>query len=181
MARKNDGGLKLADVSLEEFLLTVEANGREGNQFSRTFVAKANLQDLWPALGAWKGSTLAGAVAWTLSRKGVANLQLLHVFADYRRLGIGRLLCQAVLGRARKAGAGYFRVSAERSAVAFYERLGIRFLGRQKSGCSLSIGRISGETFRRLTYDLADDVIRAAVYRKGKGGCVEVYEKTPAE
>jgi hypothetical protein len=53
--------------------------------------------------------------------------------------------------------------------------MGFKFLGKQKSGCSLSMFKINGKNFADGIYDLSDPVIHAAVYKKGKGGCVEVF------
>jgi hypothetical protein len=57
----------------------------------------------------------------------------------------------------------------------FYESMGFKFLGKQKSGCSLSMFKINGNNFADGIYDLNDEVIYKAVYKKGKGGCVEVF------
>jgi hypothetical protein len=35
--------------------------------------------------------------------------------------------------------------------------------------------KINGKNFADGIYDLTDPVIHAAVYKKGKGGCVQVY------
>jgi len=60
--------------------------------------------------------------------------------------------------------------------VGFYERLGFKFWGAQKSGCSLSVFRIGGNTFLEGDYDLSDTTINKAVNRKGKGGCTTLYD-----
>jgi hypothetical protein len=53
--------------------------------------------------------------------------------------------------------------------------MGFKFLGKQKSGCSLSMFKINGNRFSDGIYDPNDPIITAAVNRKGKGGCVEVF------
>ena len=145
------------------------------DRFAKTFRSKATMQDLWPCLGVFTvDGALAGAIAYTVSKKYVANLQLLHVFYAFRNMGFGRMLCDTFLKNANNMTAEYFRVSAEPSAVKFYENLGIKFLGKQKSGSSLAMARL-GKTFETCVYDINDSVINKAVYSKAKGGCVEIY------
>jgi len=88
---------------------------------------------------------------------------------------VARVLTQDSLDRAQGLGTSYYRVSAEPDAVVFYESMGFKFLGKQKSGCSLSMFKINGKNFVDGIYDLTDPVINAAVYKKGKGGCVQVF------
>ena len=121
-----------------------------------------------------------GAIAWTISKRNpkVANLQLLHTFAAHRRRGVATTLCNYFLFKVQFE-ATHFRVSCEADAQFFYESLGVKFLGKQKSGCLLAVARIGQDkvraTFGDCVYDLEDPVVRSAVNRKGKGGCVEVF------
>jgi GNAT superfamily N-acetyltransferase len=160
------------------------------DSFFRSFRSKADMMDLWPCTGAYDLGTgeLLGAVSMTLSAREprTANLQLLFTFARSRNRGVGKTLCQACLAVLRGIGADYFRVSSEPESRGFYERIGIRFVGEQKSGTYLSFGRVL--TGRKLTAwsgirwgDLSDPVVDRAVNRKGKGGCVSLLgnEKTP--
>jgi GNAT superfamily N-acetyltransferase len=178
VGKSGDSTFRLLSTSVEEFKTAITSDKRDN--FAKTFVAKANYQGLWPAVGYWRikdhTRQLAGAITWTLSKRKpvVANLQLLHTFAAFRRQGVGRVLCNHFLKTVVKDGAEYWRVSAEVEAIPFYESLGIRFLGRQKSGCQLAVARVAG-SFGGCMVDLQDPVIRAAVYKKGKGGCVEVF------
>lgn len=149
----------------------------KADAFAKTFVAKADMQDQWEhCVGAWKDNELAGAVIVTVSKREpkIANLQLLHTFSKFRKQGVGKSLCERSFHSIINS-AEYFRVSSEPESVEFYKRLGFKFQGKQKSGCQLSIFRINGDKFSDGIYEMYDTVIRNAVYRKGKGGCVEIF------
>ena len=169
--------MNLRNCTRTEFISAISAD-KEDN-FAKTFVAKADMQDQWEScIGSFDGNDLTAAIITTISKTKphVANLQLLHTFAKHRGKGSARLLCEDSLKRARSNGATYFRVSSEKSAVGFYERLGFKFWGAQKSGCQLSIFRIGGDTFLEGDYDYSDTTINKAVNRKGKGGCTTLYD-----
>lgn len=169
--------LKLSKCFRADFISAISVD-KEDN-FAKTFVAKADMQDQWDyCIGAYDGNELTAAIITTISKTKphVANLQLLHTFVKHRGKGSARLLCEDSLIRAKASGASYFRVSSEKSAVGFYERLGFRFWGAQKSGCQLSIFRIGGDTYLEGDYDYSDTTINKAVNRKGKGGCTTLYD-----
>jgi GNAT superfamily N-acetyltransferase len=169
--------LKLSKCSRADFISAISTD-KEDN-FAKTFVAKADMQGQWDScVGAYDGNELTAAIITTISKTKphVANLQLLHTFAKHRGKGSARLLCEDSLKRARTNGAIYFRVSSEKTAVGFYERLGFKFWGAQKSGTQLSIFRIGGDTFLEGDYDYSDTTINKAVNRKGKGGCTTLYD-----
>lgn len=169
--------LKLRNCTRTEFIAAI-SEAKEDN-FAKTFVAKADMQGQWGfCIGAFDGDELTAAIITTISKTKphVANLQLLHTFVKHRGKGSARLLCEDSLKRSRANGADYFRVSSEKSAVGFYERLGFRFWGAQKSGTQLSIFRIGGDTFLEGDYDYSDTTINKAVNRKGKGGCTTLYD-----
>jgi len=171
--------MRLRETSRDEFVAHITED--KADSFAKTFVAKADMQDQWQyCIGYWEGAAeqeLAGAIITTRSKKTpyTFNLQLLHTFAKHRRKGVARILTQDSLDRAQGLGTSYYRVSAEPEAVVFYESMGFRFLGKQKSGCSLSMFKINGKNFSDGLYELSDPVIYNAVYKKGKGGCVEVF------
>jgi len=168
--------LKLSKCSRADFISAISTD-KEDN-FAKTFVAKADMQDQWDyCIGAYDGNDLTAAIITTISKTKphVANLQLLHTFVKHRGKGSARLLCEDSLKRARASGATYYRVSSEKGAVGFYERLGFRFWGAQKSGCQLSIFRIGGDTFAEGDYDYFDTTINKAINRKGKGGCTTLF------
>jgi GNAT superfamily N-acetyltransferase len=168
--------LKLSKCSRADFIAAITED-KEDN-FAKTFVAKADMQDQWEScIGAYDDNEVTAAIITTISKTKphVANLQLLHTFANHRGKGSARLLCEDSLKRARSNGATYFRVSSEKKAVGFYERLGFKFWGAQKSGCQLSIFRIGGDTYLEGDYDYSDTTINKAVNRKGKGGCVTLF------
>lgn len=168
--------MKLRSCSAEEFKSAITDD--PADKFAKTFVAKANMQEQWgDCTGAWDGEELLGAIITTISKRSpvVANLQLLHTFAKHRGKGVGRVLCDHSLTKARERQANYFRVSAEPNAVEFYKKVGFTFLGEQKSGCQLSMFRIAGDSFSEGIYDLDDNTIYNAVFSKRKGGCVRVF------
>lgn len=173
--------MKLFDVrkiTKEEFIPAISSD--KADSFAKTFVSKANMQDQWSeCLGAFVDDELAGAIITTISKRPphVANLQLLHTFAKFRGRGVGKYLCEYSFNDSISKHAEYFRVSAEPDAVAFYKKIGFKFWCAQKSKCQLSIFRINGLTINTGIYDTADPTIRKAIYRKGKGGCAEIFDK----
>jgi hypothetical protein len=66
------------------------------------------------------------------------------------------------------------RVSSEIPAIPFYKKLGIQFVGKQKSGCLLAMFKLNAHRFEEIDYSL-DDVIYKAATKKGKGGCIELF------
>ena len=171
--------MTLRETTRDEFVKHISED--KADAFAKTFVAKADMQDQWAyCIGCWEAADeeLMGAIITTRSKKSpyVFNLQLLHTFAKHRRKGVARILTQDSLDRAQGLGTSYYRVSAEPDAVVFYESMGFKFLGKQKSGCSLSMFKINGNQFTNGIYDLTDPVINKAVYKKGKGGCVEIFK-----
>lgn len=178
MAKNSVGIFRFSEASRDQFTRFITSD--RADSFAKTFVAKADYQELWPALGCWIGKSLAGAIIWTISKRKpvVANLQLLHTFAKFRRRGVGTVLCRRFLEsiNSSELNVSYWRVSAEPGAVEFYKSMGIKFLGKQKSGCQLAIAKLTA-TFEESVADLEDEIVRKAVYRNGKGGCVEVFEK----
>lgn len=173
MGRKNASSFKLKKVERFEFVKSITDD--PADRFAKTFVAKADYQKLWPVLGCWKKSDLTGAIAWTITTREphTANLQLLHTFAMFRRQGVATILCQEFLNQINKSDTPYWRVSSEKPAVKFYESLGIKFLGVQKSGCLLSVAQ-TAPTFEECIYSLEDPIISKAINKKGKGGCVQL-------
>lgn len=151
----------------------------KGDAFARTFIAKADMQGQWDdCIGVFDDTgDLMAAIITTVSKRKpwVANLQLLHTFVSHRGNGAGKFLCEFSLRRAIGLGAKYFRVSSEATAVQFYEKIGFRFWGKQKSGCQLSIFKIGGNTFDEGIYDYSDPVIYKAIHKRGKGGCVDLF------
>lgn len=169
--------MKLRETSREEFVRHITED--KADAFAKTFVAKADMQEIWHhCIGCWEEDQLMGAIITTRSKRTpyVFNLQLLHTFAKHRRKGVARVLTQDSLDRAQGLGTSYYRVSAEPDAVAFYKSMGMIFLGKQKSGCQLSMFKINGKNFTDGLYDTQDPIILGAVKKKGKGGCVEVFE-----
>lgn len=168
--------MMLRETTREEFVEHISE--QKADSFAKTFVAKADMQKQWDdCIGCWDSDELMGAIITTRSKRMpfVFNLQLLHTFAKHRRKGVARILTQDSLDRAQGYGLSYFRVSSEPDAVDFYKSVGFRFWGKQKSGSQLSIFRINGSNFADGIYNIDDPVINSAVYKKGKGGCVEVF------
>lgn len=171
--------MRLSKCERHEFFAAITND--KADKFAKTFIAKA---DITP--GAWLNcwgvynddGELMAAIITTISKRKpyVANLQLLHTFAKHRGKGAARVLCEDALRNVTKLGADYFRVSSEPESVGFYEKIGFKFWGKQKSGCQLSIFRIHGDKFSTGDYDYSDQTIYNAVNKKGKGGCVELFD-----
>ena len=169
--RKLGHTLKLYNCPREVFLDAMTTHKEDA--FANTFVAKADMLAAWDrCIGVFVEGVLCAAIITTISKTNprVANLQLLHTFYMHRGSGAARKLCEAALVESRSAGAEYFRVSSEPSAVGFYEKLGFHFWGKQKSGCSLSVFKFSDAGH---IYDDKDPVIHRALYsgRKGALAC----------
>jgi predicted acetyltransferase len=167
----------LCKCSREEFISAISTD--PADKFAKTFVAKADMQKQWDECwGVFEGTQLMAAIITTVSKRKphVANLQLLHTFANHRGKGAARVLCENSLSDMKNRGVSFFRVSSEPSAVGFYEKIGFKFWGKQKSGCQLSIFRITSDSFSECEYDYTDSVIYNAVNKKGKGGCVEIFD-----
>src|ERR1051326_6442246 len=145
--------------------------------FCKTYVAKARVMGLWEQT--WGILTdqglLRAAITVTENRRAVTNLQLLHTMFSERGQGLGKYLCEWALRRAFERDQKYFRVSAEVDAVKFYQRIGYKFLGRQKSGCQLSIFKIGGPEITDAIYDPEDPVIQSALNSRARGGVVERF------
>lgn len=174
--RKNANSMKLRRTTKEEFISHI--TDKKEDRFAKTFVAKANMQDIWDnCYGIWQDDVLLGAIITTVSKASprIMNLQLLHTFHSSRGMGVGKMLCGWALQKAYDENVEYFRVSAEPDAVVFYQKCGFVFQGRQKSNSQLSIFRIVDNSFTNGDYSISDPIIHKAVYRKGKGGCVEVF------
>ena len=169
--------MKLSKCSRDKFISSIDQANPLDN-FARTFVAKADMQEQWDdCWGAYSDDDqLMAAIITTVSRGKVANLQLLHTFAAHRGKGAAKNLCEDSLRQVKKRGAKFFRVSSEPESVGFYTKVGFKFWGKQKSGCQLSIFRIDGDTFEEGDYDYTDQIINNAIHRKGKGGCVEIFD-----
>jgi ribosomal protein S18 acetylase RimI-like enzyme len=169
--------MELRAVTREQFVGAISDD--KTDKFAKTFRAKADMQKQWPhCQGCWsEQGELMGAIIVTKSKRlpHVYNLQLLHTFAAHRKLGVGRFLVESILSQIDNETDCYFRVSSEPDAVGFYEALGFTFLGKQKSGCQLSMFRINGASPSQGIYSLGEEAISKAVYKRGKGGCVEVF------
>lgn len=164
---------EIVQITREQFVASL--TNEKADRFARTFVAKADTQLLWGSCwGFLEEGKVAAAIIWTHSKRSphVTNLQLLHTFFAYRGRGYAKKLVNFCLEDS-KAKAQYFRVSSENDAVDFYKKCGLEFAGKQKSGCQLCIFRWDNKP----VYDYNDPTIRAAVFRKGKGGCVETFFK----
>ena len=174
--------MKFHKVTLEEFKSSISDD--KADQFAKTFVSKAKMggDKYTEHLVAIKDDSgdLMGAIIVTVSirKPHVANLQLLHTFARHRRKGVASKLVEAGLQSAIDRGAEYMRVSSEIPAFSFYEAMGFKWIGVQKSGCRLSMFKINGSKVSDGSFDLSDPVINKAAYTKMKGGCVEVFSRS---
>lgn len=173
----------LVNITRDQFVSSITED--KADKFAKTFVSKADMGGYWDKCFGLLNDEgdLMGAIITTISKRKphVANLQLLHTFAKHRRKGVARKLCEHSLQYSKKNFAKYFRVSSEKGAIPFYQSLGMVMLGVQKSGCQLSMCRIQGDSFSECSYDITDLVIHKAVYKKGKGGCVDILVEENAE
>ncbi len=169
--------MKLQPVTREQFVGAITDD--KADKFAKTFVAKATMQEQWShCQGCWsEQGELMGAIIVTRSKRlpTVYNLQLLHTFGAFRKMGVGRFLVESILEQIGNEKEAYFRVSSEPDAVGFYEALGFKFLGKQKSGCQLSMFRINGADPSQGIYSFDEEAIFKAVHKRGKGGCVVVF------
>lgn len=166
---------KFDTVSKETFTLYISSN-KEDN-FAKTFISKCNMLGKWDdVVGYYINKELAGAILVTTSKKTpkTANLQLLHTFYKFRKLGIASKLCDYGLSLAIDNDCEYFRVSSEIEAVEFYKKIGIKFIGRQKSGCQLAMFRLNNNNFKEIDYTMDSHIYKQAI-KKGKGSCVELF------
>jgi|LauGreDrversion4_2_1035121.scaffolds.fasta_scaffold06568_5 GNAT superfamily N-acetyltransferase len=170
--------MKLHKCTRDEFKAAITTD--KADAFAKTFVAKADMQKFWnDCIGAYTDDgDLMGAIITTVSKRDpkVANLQLLHTFSAHRRKGVAKELTLQSYADAVTAGAIYFRVSAEPGAVNFYESVGFKFWGLQKSGCSLSMFKVAGSTLSEGIYNDQDPFIRSALYSGRKGALASSYE-----
>jgi predicted GNAT family N-acyltransferase len=151
-------------------------NLKEDN-FAKTFLAKCNMMNLWEdCYGIFEGSELLCAMVITVSKSNprIANLQLIHTFFKHRGKGAAKSLTMTLLN-SMEGEFDYLRVSAEKTAVGFYEKLGFKFLGQQKSGTLLSVFKATSTDIRKCSFDKNDPVIDKMLNRKGKGGCVIIF------
>ncbi len=178
MAKKKENTMKLISNITPEIItenISCKADG-----FAKTFIAKCNMMNAWDkCIGVrTTDDELASIIVTTYSKRlpKIANLQLLHTFFKHRKNGFAAELCKRSVAKAFKDGCEYFRVSAEPSAVEFYKKIGFRFIGKQKSGCQLSIFKLTSSNISENNINSFDDVIKKAISSKRKGGCVEIFE-----
>ena len=147
------------------------------DKFAKTFVAKCDMIEAWDKCqGVWIDDKLAGAIVVTVSKRkpSVANLQLLHTFHACRGKGVAKALCEWGVDYAKNNAAEYFRVSAELDAVAFYEKVGFKFVCRQKTA-KLAMFKLTSNVLTQNDMDFLDEFIWKTMNKKGKGGCIECY------
>lgn len=176
--KKQENSSRFDAVSKEQFIKFISKN-KEDN-FAKTFVAKCDMLDKWnEVVGLWEGDDLSGAILTTISKRKpyIANLQLLHTFHKHRKKGVAKLLCQySLIDVYLRKGADYMRVSSEIPAIPFYEKLGIQFVGKQKSGCLLAMFKLNAHRYEDIDYSVDSVIYKAATF-KGKGGCVELFKE----
>ena len=175
--RSQENLFQFKTVTKEQFVASI--SDRKEDRFAKTFVAKCDMLDKWQeVVGLWEGESLAGAILTTISKRKpyTANLQLLHTFYAHRNKGVARKLCNHSLYYAFYSSAHYFRVSSEIPAIPFYKKLGIQFVGKQKSGCLLAMFKLNSHKFENIDYTMDSTIYKAAT-RKAKGGCVELFKE----
>ena len=174
-AKSAENIMRLDKVSHEDFVKHLTK--KKEDRFAKTFVAKCNMMKAWDkCVGIWEGEELCAAIVVTISKRKphVANLQLLHTFHAHRGKGAAKTLCEWGVSFAKNNAAEYFRVSAELDAVAFYEKVGFKFVCRQKTA-KLAMFKLTSEMLSQNDMGFLDELIWKTMNKKGKGGCVECY------
>lgn len=174
-------------ITREDFV-----NGMTGlpeDKFEKRFLSKADSQKLWTRnnshgvykMGVFINCELAGAGIWTFSKNlpRCCNMQLLMTFNKFRGKGIAKTILTESINTCSgmfSSNVMYYRISSEPDSVSFYEKQGIKFLGRQKSGTLLSIGKLNHDSEFPISYlPTPDSYIQRKIYSKAKGGCVEIF------
>lgn len=167
--------VEILPVSRDEFIRHITSD--KADSFAKTFRAKCDMMRLWDkCFGLFEGDELCSAVIFTISKNNPAmmNLQLLHTFCKHRRKGYAKKLTLEILN-SLIGDVDYIRVSAEKTAVPFYESIGFKFLGEQKSGTLLSVCKVTSESIDECSFDKNDAYINKCLNRNGKGGCVKIF------
>lgn len=162
-------------VTREQFIAAI--SDKKEDNFAKTFRAKCDMMKLWEqCFGLFENGELCSAVIFTTSKNKpyTANLQLIHTFYKHRNKGYGKQLTLEVLDLII-GSVEYLRVSAEKTAVGFYEKLGFKFLGVQKSGTQLSMCKVTSDKISKCKFDKKDEHIWKCLNRNGRGGCVEIF------
>jgi len=162
-------------VSKEKFISSISESKED--RFAKTFAAKCNMMDIWEdCVGIFEDNNLACAMVLTISKRQpkVANIQLIHTFANFRFKGYAKKLTLTIID-SYLSEIKYLRVSSEKSAVGFYKKLGFKFLGVQKSGTLLSMCKVVGNNIGEFEFDKNDPIISRELNKKGKGGCIEIF------
>lgn len=148
--------MNIRAATRDEVLKAIEQSiDPKADAFAKTFVGKADKQKMWDKCkGLFIDDELLSISITTVTKREpkTANLQLMHTFAKHRGKGYARILVDDAFGIASAEGCKYFRVSAERTAVGFYAKCGIPFLGMQKSGTFLALFRLDGPRDRMSHY-----------------------------
>jgi predicted GNAT family N-acyltransferase len=166
--------LSIRSCSRLEFISNL-TNLKE-DSFAKTFVSKCDLINAWDdCLGIFSDDNeLMGAIVTTYSKnRKVANLQLLHTFYKFRGNKIASMLCTNAIKHSYGV-VDYFRVSADKPAHGFYENIGFKYIGEQKSGSRLSMFRLTSPNLKENNFE-PDSFIWKQVNRNGKGKCVKLF------
>lgn len=167
--------IDIDSVTKELFVKNISSNKED--RFAKTFAAKCDMMGMWgDCIGLFEDGELACAMVFTVSKRlpKTGNIQLIHTFSGFRGKGYAKELTNLMV-KSFWEDIEYLRVSSEVSAVGFYEKLGFKFLGRQKSGTLFSMCKINGEEIRDCFFEHSDPYIKKEVLRKGRGGCVELF------
>lgn len=170
---------KIEPITREQFLDT--PRDKKLDRFAGTFCAKADTMNLWPlAVGVVSNinKVVFAAICMRVSQRQplIANLQLLHTFAHYRRQGLARRLVLHEYGKLMRQRVKYFRVSSEAESVEFYRSLGLKFWGEQKSGSLLCMHKVTSVHPEDGVYEL-DPVVQAAINSGRRGSLVKQFAK----
>jgi len=133
----------------------------DGQKYAGTFYSKINARPP-DEFFVYKDGDILGFYAKKATKdKKQTTLDLLFVDERYRGKHIGEKLVKHFL---QNVDTPYIRISSEKTARKFYEKLGIKFRCQQKSGTYLAIFKKDGDK------DEIDDFIKKKMQAK-RGGC----------
>jgi GNAT superfamily N-acetyltransferase len=163
-------------VNREEILREIVPDEKNSDGFARVLVNKCDTYGLWDrTYGYFVNDKLVGVIVTTYSKRSpkTANLQLLFTYHIHRGNGYARDMVLKSIEQAYENGCEYYRISSEKKALPFYDKLGIKFFCEQKSGTQLSIFKVNDTIINEKDFEL-DEKMEKMYFRKGKGGCVKV-------
>lgn len=163
--------MEIRKITREEWISSM--TDLKEDRFANTFLGKADARGFWDrAFGCFIEGELAGGIVPTHTKRDpkTMNIQLLHTFYRFRRRGVAKYLCEYFYREAYEEECEYFRVASDPKAKPFYESLGMKFWGRQKSGGYLCFHKMTSNLIEEGKYDIEDTITYKKVYQDR--GCI---------